>query len=50
MIRRTIVKMGIMVEDLKVSDQGYMTMTDRTMSKFGEQVNCVTIRHHCHNK
>lgn len=42
--------MGKMVEDLKVGDHGCMTMTDRAMSKFGEQLTCVTIKHRCHNK
>jgi hypothetical protein len=50
MLRRTIVTMGKMVEDLKVGEHGYMTMTHRAMSKFGEQLTCVTITHHCHNK
>jgi hypothetical protein len=42
--------MGKILEDLKVGDQGYMRMTDRAMSKFGEQLTCVTITLHCHNK
>lgn len=49
MLRRTKVTTGKMVEDLKIGDHGYMTMTDRAMSKFGEQLTCVTIKHHCHN-
>jgi hypothetical protein len=39
-----------MVEDLKVDGHGYMAITDRAMSKCGEQLTCVTITHHCHNK
>jgi len=46
----TIVTMGKIIEDLKVCDHGYMTMTERAMSKFGEQLTCVTFAHHCHNK
>ena len=31
-----------MVEDLKSGDHGCMTVTDRAVSKYGDQLTCVT--------
>lgn len=42
--------MGKMVEDLKLGDHGYMTVTERALSKYGDQLTCVTITRHCYHQ